>query len=417
MKTAEHARLPAAAVALLLVVRAAAAQDAPFRPGQPLPRWAPGNLDIHQITTGRGNAALAVFPDGTTLLIDAGDAGETEHAEQRPDASHTPGQWIARYVRHMLEPDARLDYALLTHFHADHMGRITGSEPVSKLGDYRLRGITEVAEDVEVRGLIDRGWPDYDYLTPPADAMFTNYRRFVSAQAAGGRLKMLRAQAGSASQIVQVRKPDPSAAFEVRVVAVNDRVWTGQGDATKVRFPALDAILVAEDRPTENMCSVALRIRYGRFDYFSGGDMPGYPVPGGPAWHDVETDVARAIGPTDVHVVNHHGSIEEENPFWLATLHSRVMVLPAWSATHPSPDVLKRMLSTRVYPQPRDIFVTLFREATKAAIGARAALVASDHGHVVVRVEPGGARYWVLVLDDTAESYRIRSVHGPYTSE
>ena len=225
------------------------------------------------------------------------------------------------------------------------------------------------------------------------------------------------ARAASTSQIVQVRKPDPQLPFEVRIVAVNDRVWTGKGDETKVRFPALDSIPLRADWPDENMCSVSMRIRYGRFDYFTGGDMPGYPVPGAAAWHDEETDVARAIGPTDVHVVNHHGSLEEENPFWLATLRSRVMIVPAWAATHPSPDVLKRMLSPRIYPEPRDIFVTLFRDATKAATGARAAQVASDHGHVVVRVEPGGARYWVLVLDDATESYHITSVHGPYVSE
>ena len=87
-----------------------------------------------------------------------------------------------------------------------------------------------------------------------------------------------------------------------------------------------DSIPLREDWPDENMCSVAIRIRYGRFDYFSGGDMSGYPVPGAAAWHDEESDVARAIGPTDVHVVNHHGSLEEENPFWLATLRSRVMI-------------------------------------------------------------------------------------------
>ena len=127
--------------------------------------------------------------------------------------------------------------------------------------------------------------------------------------------------------------------------------------------------------------------------------------------------MARAIGPTDVHVVNHHGSLEEENPFWLATLGSRVMIVPAWAATHPSPDVLKRMLSPRVYAGRRDIFVTLFRDATKAATGPRASQVASDHGHIVVRVEGAGARYRVLVLDDTTESYRITSVHGPYASE
>jgi hypothetical protein len=68
---------------------------------------------------------------------------------------------------------------------------------------------------------------------------------------------------------------------------------------------------------------------------------------------------------------------EEENPFWLATLRSRVMIVPAWAATHPSPDVLKRVLSPRIYPERRDIFVKLFRDATKTATVARAAQVAS----------------------------------------
>jgi hypothetical protein len=247
--------------------------------------------------------------------------------------------------------------------------------------------------------------------------MFANYRHFITENTAAGRFKMTGAQAGNTTQITQVRKPDARTPFEVRIVAVNDRVWTGKGDETRVRFPALSSIPVREDWPDENMCSIAIRISYGRFDYFTGGDMPGYPVPGAAAWHDEETDVARAIGPTDVHVVNHHGSLEEENPFWLATLRSRVMILPAWATTHPSPDVLKRMLSPRIYPEQRDIFVTLFRDATKSATGSRAAQVASDHGHIVVRVEPGGDRYRVFVLDDSTESYRVTSVHGPYLSK
>jgi beta-lactamase superfamily II metal-dependent hydrolase len=397
------------------------AQTVPAPPaiaGQPFPRWSAGMLDIHQIVTGRGNSALTIFPDGTTLLFDAGDAGEQAYAEQRPDASKTPGQWIARYVQHMLEGgEVRLDYAVLTHFHPDHMGKIDGTEPMSTHGNYRLRGLTEVLDAVPTRRLVDRGWPDYAYLPPPDDAMFKNYKAFVAAQTAAGKLTMMGARAGSASEIVEVRKPNPADRFEARIISVNDRVWTGRGEETKARFPALDTIKVADDKPTENMCSITLRLRYGLFDYFTGGDMPGYPVPGAPAWHDTESDVAKVIGPTDVHVVNHHGSIEEENPTWLATLKSRVMIVPAWSATHPSPDVLKRMLSPRVYPDPRDIFITVYREATKATTGPRAAQVTSDHGHVVVRVEPGGARYWAIVLDDTTESYRVRSVHGPYASQ
>ena len=40
--------------------------------GRPVAPWQPGMLDIHQISTGRGNAGLYVFPDGTTLLVDVG---------------------------------------------------------------------------------------------------------------------------------------------------------------------------------------------------------------------------------------------------------------------------------------------------------------------------------------------------------
>jgi hypothetical protein len=35
------------------------------------------------------------------------------------------------------------------------------------------------------------------------------------------------------------------------------------------------------------------------------------PDAGAPEWHSVETAVAQVIGPTDVHVVNHHGSIAQ----------------------------------------------------------------------------------------------------------
>ena len=37
--------------------------------GTPLPAWTPGTLDIHQISTGLGNAALFILPDGTTMLV------------------------------------------------------------------------------------------------------------------------------------------------------------------------------------------------------------------------------------------------------------------------------------------------------------------------------------------------------------
>ena len=364
--------------------------------GAALPPWTPGTLDIHQIVTGRGNAAFFQFPDGTTMLLDAGDSGPSDELNGRPDTSRPAAEVIARYVKQMAGGgSAKLDYALLTHFHPDHIG-----------------GFIPLANELPIDTIVDRG---YAYLPPaPNDNLFAGYRAFVDGKKNSVHVT---ARAGSTTQIVPRRNPAQALGIEARIVSVNDRVWTGTGTDTKNRFPALASITDPDDRPTENMCSVTLRIKYGRFDYFTGGDQPGYPVPGAPAWHDVESDVARAIGPTDVHVVNHHGSIEEENPFWLKTLNSRVMIVPAWSPTHPSPDVLKRLLATRIYPKPRDIFITLFRAPTKATTGPRAAQVASDHGHVVVRVEPGGERYWVYVLDETIASSPIRLVKGPYQSE
>ena len=300
------ARFVAIAVVLLGLVATAATQPGPpARVGEVLPAWTPGTLDIHEIATGRGNSALLIYPDGTTLLIDAGDAGETAYADPRPDGSRTPAEWIARYVTHMLAGrDARLDYALVTHFHPDHIGVITGKEPLSTTGGYRLSGITDVGDRLPIGTVIDRG---YDYQPPPTgDQMFANYRKFLDAQVASRRLQVVHAVAGRVDQLAPRHGGTTAAPFAVRIIAANNLIWTGQGDAARVRFPPLDQIPVADDRPNENMCSIALRVSYGPFDLFSGGDMPGYPVPGAAAWHDLETDVARVIGPTDVHIVNHH---------------------------------------------------------------------------------------------------------------
>src|SRR5260370_26279884 len=71
-------------------------------PGETLNPWSPGTLDIHQIQTGRGNAAFLIFPDATTLLVDAGtvpDRPGLELGPVRPDSSRTPGQWIAQYLQ------------------------------------------------------------------------------------------------------------------------------------------------------------------------------------------------------------------------------------------------------------------------------------------------------------------------------
>ena len=373
----------------------AAAAAAP-RVGERLPAWTPGTLDIHHVNTGRGNAALLMLPDGTTLLVDAGDGG---HRPPRgtapvPDASRPTGEWIARYARAMGAP--AIDYGYLTHFHDDHMN-----------------AMVDVAERIPIRTMLDRGWPDYDY--PSAShrefhaPAFLRYRELLRR----GTVEAERLQPGRNDQIVLRNERARYPRFEVRNIAANGHVWTGVGTETRRHVPPL-AGLDAQDWPTENMSSLAIRVSYGRFDYFTGGDMPGLPRPGYPEWHDVETPVARAVGPVDVAVLNHHGNRDSTNAFFVSALRPRVWVIPVWSSDHPGHDVLDRMYSTRLYPGPRDVFATNMIEANRIVIGPLLDRLASAQGHIVIRVAPGGASYEVIVLDDASESYAVESVHGPY---
>ena len=112
--------------------------------------------------------------------------------------------------------------------------------------------------------------------------------------------------------------------------------------------------------------------------------------------------------------MNHHGSISPDNAAFLAATHSRVVIIPAWAPTHPAPDALKRALAPTAYPGPRDVFIINLREPTAITIGDRVKQLKSTHGHVVVRVDPSGATYRVVVLDDESADPKVLSVFGPY---
>ncbi len=403
-------------ILLLALCSPVAAQTA----GEVTPPWTPGTLDIHQINIGKGNAAFLIFPDGTTMVLDAGAAGRTDArgAPPRPDGSKTPGEWIARYIAHFHPAGASgaLDYGYLTHFHDDHMGAIYPTSRTSKSGRYKLTGITEVGETIPIRKMLDRGWPDYNFPQAAVDdGSLKNYRAFLAEQVEKNRMKVERLQPGRNDQIVLVRDKARYPNFEVRNIAANGEVWTGVGTNTRQHFPPLEG-LAAEDRPTENMCSMAIRISYGKFDYFSGGDMPGDPPEGSPQWHDIETPVAKVVGPVEVALLNHHGNKDSMNAFFVGALRPQVFIIPVWSSDHPGNRVLNRLYSTRIYPGPRDVFATNMIEANKIVIGPLLDRLKSSRGHILVRVSPGGDAFRVIIIDDAAETYRVTAVHGPYQS-
>jgi len=430
-----------AAVAVMSIATTAVAQavdagqprSAPQPPAlapaakEALPPWTEGYLYIHHISTGRGNSAYIVMPDGTTLLI---DAGETDHDfiksvaplvpfPPRPNAEHAAGYWIADYIREFAPRDrpVALDYALITHFHTDHMGTVLPSSPVSATGAYQLTGITEVADLIPIKTLIDRAAPTY--MTPVDlrtchesnnEKTLANYLKMVDYRRQHG-FAVVGLRAGALDQI-ELQQPKQFPDFHIRNVASSGVIWTGHGEETQAYIPA-DAI--KDCHYDENPFSNVMKLTYGKFGYYSGGDIPGVPSFTQPWWRDMETPVSAVVGPVSVMTLDHHGNRDTVNGNILRALRPRVIVQQNWLSAQPGEEVVVRMASQEFYPGPRDVFATGMASETRAAIGPiMDKIYRSYHGHVVIRVAPGGATYEVFILNDADVAREVIKHFGPY---
>lgn len=399
---------------------------APIR--QPaLPPWTEGYLYIHHISTGRGNAAYIVMPDGTTMLIDAGE-GDPEFIKSvaplkafpaRPDAAHTAAYWIAGYIR-QFAPAGRpiaLDYALITHFHTDHIGTVLPTSPMSATGAYRLAGITEVGDFIPIKTLVDRAAPNYNIpvdlrtCTEGNDGRsLANYLDMVAFRERH-REPVVGLHAGQIDQI-RLQQAQRFPDFHVRNIASSGVIWTGRGTDTQQYIP-LDAIKNCHF--DENPFSNVIKISYGKFSYYSGGDIPGVPDYTQPYWRDMETPVAAVVGPVDAMTLDHHGNRDSTNGAILRALRPRVIIQQNWLSAQPGEEVVVRMASQEFYPGPRDVFATGMSPETRIAIGPiMDRIYRSYGGHVVLRVAPGGSTYEVFVLNDADQAREVIKRFGPY---
>lgn len=401
--------------------------------------WKPGYLDLHHINTGRGSVAYYILPDGTTLLFDAGEQDPTDprttssrNSVIRPNNSKRPYEWVVQYIKQVAPPARKpvINYAVLSHFHEDHMGSWYENAPRSSKGIHVLTGITGIAELLPVEVLLDRGYPSYDLPFNMRDTVFenrakanpglyrywktmTNYFSYVN-QREKEKLAIGNLQAGSRTQIHlkydSRRYPD----FFVRNIKSNGKIWTGKDSSASENFP----MFRRDDQatfPTENALSQVLTISYGNFVYYTGGDIPGNISYGQPKWMDMETPVARAVGAVDVATMDHHGNRDALNEFMVKTLKPRVWIEQVWSSDHPGHEVLIRATTPFLYEGPRDLFATSMLQANRDVIGPLIdRCYKSQQGHILVRVLPGGSPYYVIILDDGVEKILVKEVFGPY---
>src|SRR6266702_2339946 len=365
--------------------------------GSPLPPWREGNFDIHHIDTGRGNSTFLVFPDGTTMLIDAGavtsaPAGTLNPA--RPNASKRPGEWIAAYIL-AHAPQPHLDYFLATHLHADH-----------------IDGLPDVAAHLPIGTCIDRAFPHYaPNQQPPASAKA--YLDFLQNRVRDGK-PVEAARVASSDHVVQ--RNHPAASFRARILAANGNIWNPKTNSVDAHLANVSA--AGNAHGYENNFSVATRFDYGAFSYFTGGDLDCDTFDGHMPELDTETPVVRACGRVEVAVADHHGYFDACGPAFFQALNAQAYIVPSWDIGHPGSAQMQRMEGAWDFNDSKavhDVF-TLELLPQNALINRRfSGQLKSQIGHLVVRVAAGGTNYQIYSLDSTQETSPITGVFGPYT--
>jgi beta-lactamase superfamily II metal-dependent hydrolase len=245
-------------------------------------------LDIYFIDVEGGQSTLVVMPDGETLLIDAGFPGDGGSDYKSGDASK------ARDAQRIVAAAAdagvsRIDYLLITHFHADHFG-----------------GVAELSQLLPIGTFIDHDTAAADAPQSPATlALFDAYRE-VRANGA---------------HIV------PAAGDRLPLKSIDATVLSTEGSTIALPLAEAGANNANCDRPVfpagepfENPRSTGVVIDYGEFRFLDLGDLSGQPL------SDLVCP-ADLVGRVDVYLVAHHGGADVADPATFAAFRPRIAIL------------------------------------------------------------------------------------------
>ena len=276
--------------------------------GKPYKGWKEGEFDIHHIHTGMGEANFFIMPDGTSMLIDAGDLGRNDPAREIAKAfppiaecEFHPGKYVANYVLRVNPNCEKVDYFVSSHFHTDHLCNPVTATLITagRCPDYAITGVTEAGERLSFGKFYDRGYPDYDYPLPVESKEVMCFRNFVSWQVREKGAVQEQFKVGSLNQIFMTHEPDKYAGlFAIRNLAANGEVWAGEEEET-VRYYDLNPENIT-GRQNENTKSIAIRMDYGPFSYYAGGDVTGRLKNEEGEYVNVEAKVGEACGEVDV---------------------------------------------------------------------------------------------------------------------
>jgi beta-lactamase superfamily II metal-dependent hydrolase len=233
-------------------------------------------LRLYFIDVEGGQATLVVTPSGQSLLVDTGwPTDNLRDAERIAAATRKAGV-------------DTLDYLVITHYHADHVG-----------------GMEQLASRVKFRNVITHG-PTTE-TGKSADTMMATFRAALAAS-------------GAKEIVVKPGDAIPLKGVDVKVLASNRQLI----DAPVQRESAQNALCQgvvprAADR-SDNSASVGMLLTFGAFRFLNLGDLT----------QDLEYQMAcpvNRIGEVDLFLTTHHGSGQSNAQVLVHALKSRVAVM------------------------------------------------------------------------------------------
>ena len=383
--------------------------------GKPLPKWQPGQFQVHHVHTGVAESSFWIFPDGTTMLLDCGchpAINRGQYAVQvLPSGRRHASEWITRYVERVNPNGRDVDYMMLTHYHDDHGGNNEwGAGVIDWKGEKIMNsGFVQAAQRLRFGKALDRCYPTYDQpvpterssTTPSTMAHVRKTYRYLSERDG---TKIERFKVGATDQIVMLRDPKSHPGFTVTNVCGNGVIRTRDGGTRDLYAQNHDA-----QKIDENSASTGVIAQYGAFRFISAGDFAGcIKLPNG-QWLNFESELAKEIDPVDVAKISHHGYYSTP-PDYVRAIRPRVWTSCVWDQLHNEEHTLANIC--RGYDEPRLILPTVFPAERQISDAGRPWMgdiaPESFRGcHVVITVPPGGRTYGIACLSAVDESMKV----------
>ena len=367
------------------------------------PGWRPGELDIHFVQTGVGEQTFFIMPDGTTMLLDCGDMYRPQylqHVPRVPSPVRLGGEWVSRYVQRLVK-ERTIDYFILSHWHSDHCGGPSLRCEITADGR-KVCGVTRFAEDFDICHYFDHQYPrsGAHALNPSQDSL-DMMREWIPYMHRKCGMQAHSFEVGARNQISLLRDPATYAdTFEIRNLFANAVYWDGKNGV--IDYAPVYAKLNPGmgGRIAENTLSLGIRIRYGNFVAYFGGDIDS---------PDYEARLGRVVGPVDVCKMNHHGCPSSMGAAFCRAVKAKAYMSSVWSPNQVSDENMVNMASRDLYAGERFILPGFMPDVRREEYRGRDFMkdVLDVSGHRVFKVAPGGRSFEAFVLSAWDETMSI----------